>query len=106
MPSIQTDLYAKEVLKGGVSLYKVLNLDYYSFTIPLSLRRESIYAKYNYYDMTFLNDKSEDFSEYIVGLNLDLLLLNSNPIPLIFEYIYNDKLVDSSRFRVLFDLPL
>ena len=106
MPSIQTDLYAKEVLKAGVSIYKVLNLDYYSFTIPLSLRRESIYAKFNYYDMTFLNDKSEDFSEYIMGLNLDLLFLHSNPIPLSFEYIYNDKLEETSRFRVLFDLPL
>jgi hypothetical protein len=106
MPSIQVDLYAKEVLKGGVSLYKVLNFDTYSFTIPLSLRRESIYAKYNYYDITFLNDRSNSFSEYIVGLNLDLLLLHNNSIPLSFEYIYNDDLIDSSRFRVLFDLPL
>ncbi len=106
MPSIESDLYAKEVLKAGVSIYKVLNIDAYSFTIPLSLRRESLYAKYNYYDMTFLNDKSEDFSEYILGLNLDLLFLHSNPIPFSLEYIYNDDLIDSSRFRVLFDLPL
>jgi len=106
MPSMESDLYAKEVLKTGISIYKVLNFDAYSFTIPLSLRRESIYAKCNYYDITFLNDQSENFSEYTFGLNLDLLLLHSNPIPLSFEYIYNDDLIDSSRFRVLFDLPL
>jgi hypothetical protein len=106
MPSIDFDIYAKEVLKGGISLYKVLNFDAYSFKIPLSLRRESMYAKFNYYDMTLLSDRSKDFSEYILGLSLDLLLLHNNPIPLSFEYIYNDDLLDSSRFRVLFDLPL
>ena len=106
MPSIDFDLYAKEVVKGGFSLYKVLNFDAYSFKIPVSLRRESIYAKYNYYDMTLLNDTNIDFSEYILGLNFDLLLLHSNSIPLSFEYIYNEDLRDSSRFRVLFDLNL
>ena len=106
MPSIDFDIYAKEVLKAGVSIYKVLNFDAYSFTVPLSLRRESIYAKYNYYDITFLSDESKDFSEYILGTTLDLLFLHKNPIPLSFEYIYNDGLRDSSRVRVLFDLPL
>jgi len=92
MPSIDFDIYAKEVLKAGVSIYKVLNFDAYSFTVPLSLRRESIYAKYNYYDITFLSDESKDFSEYILGTTLDLLFLHKNPIPLSFEYIYNDGL--------------
>jgi hypothetical protein len=106
MPSIQTDLYAKEAFKGGVSLYKVLNYDKYLFTIPVSLRRESLYAKYHYYDITFLNDKSEDFSEFTFGMNFDLIFLHKNPVPLSLEFIYNDKLVDDTRFRVLFDIPL
>jgi len=106
MPSIDFDIYAKDVFKAGVSIYKVLNFDAYSFTIPLSLRRESVYAKYNYYDMTFLNDRSKGFSEYILGSSFDLLFLHKNPIPLSFEYIYNGDLKDSSRFRMLFDLPL
>jgi len=106
MPSIDFDIYAKDVFKAGVSIYKVLNFDAYSFTVPLSLRRESLYAKYNYYDMTFLDDRSKGFSEYILGSSFDLLFLHKNPIPLSFEYIYNGDLKDSSRFRVLFDLPL
>jgi hypothetical protein len=106
MSGIDFDIYAREVFKAGLSVYKVLDFDAYSFTIPLSLRRESVYAKYNYYDLTFLNERSKGFSEYILGSSFDLLFLHKNPIPLSFEYIYNDGLIDSSRFRVLFDLPL
>jgi hypothetical protein len=105
MPSIQSELYAQDVLKAGLSLYKVLDFDYYSFTVPISLRRESIYAKFNYYDMRFLNDKKEDFLEYVVGTKLDLLFLHKNPIPFTLEYIYNDKLKESSRVKFLFDMP-
>lgn len=106
MPSIDFDLYAKELFKGGLSIYKVLNFDAYSFKFPTSLRRESLYLKYHYYDMKLLNNQNIDFSEYILGLNFDLLLLHNHTVPLSFEYIYNEDLRDSSRFRVLFDLNL
>ena len=106
MPSLKSDIYAKEVFKGSLGIYKVFNFNAYSFKSPISLRRESIYTKYNYYDITFLNDNSRDFNEYIFGLTLDLIVLNKNKIPLSFEYIYSDDLNEANHFRVLFDLPL
>ena len=104
MSSLSADIYAKEVLKGSLSLYKVFNFDYYSFTIPLSLRRESIYTKYSYFDVTFLSDKDKQISEYQVGLTLELLLMHNYPVPLTFEYSYNEDVKDDGRFKVLFDL--
>ncbi len=104
MSSLSSDIYAKEVLEGSISLYKVFNFDYYNFTVPLSLRRESIYAKYNYFDMTFLNDKSKEVSEYQVGLTLELLLMHNYEVPFTFEYSYNEDVKDNGRFNVLFDL--
>jgi len=106
MPSLDMELYAKEYTKVGVSLSKVLNLDYYSFRIPISLRREAIYAKYNYYDIDFLDGFSSNFSEYTLGLSFDLLFLHNNPIPFSIEYLYNDNLKDDTRVRMLFDLGL
>jgi hypothetical protein len=106
MPTLKNDIYVKEALKGSFGLYKVLNLSSYFFSFPLSLRRESIYAKYNYYDITFISEKSADFNEYILGGSFDLLFFNKLPIPLTFEYMYNDNLRDPQRFRVLFNLPL
>lgn len=106
MPTLKGTIYTKEAFKGTLSMYKVFNLDAYYFTMPLSLRRESIYLKYNYYDITFLNDYNANLSEYILGLKLDLLVFNKLSIPLVFEYMQNDDLKDPERFRILFDLPL
>lgn len=103
MPSLKPDIFAKKAFKTTASIYKVLNLDFYSFKFPLSLRRESIYAKYNYYDITFLNNKNRKFNEYILGFSLDLLLLHNAPFPISFEYIQNSDLKETNKFRVMFE---
>ncbi|MCH9812638.1 MAG: hypothetical protein K0U47_01705 [Epsilonproteobacteria bacterium] len=106
MPSLSGDIYAKEALKTTFSLYHVIDFDIYNFSLPLSLRREALYMKYSYYDLTFLNDQSRTFSESILGLSLELLFFHKAPLPIAFEYLYNEDLSDQHRFRVLFDLPL
>ncbi len=103
MPSLKHDIFAKKAFKTTASIYKVLNLDFYSFKFPISLRRESIYVKYNYYDITFLNEKNRKFNEYILGFNLDLLLLHNAPFPISFEYIQNSDLKETNKFRVMFE---
>ncbi len=104
MPSLKLDIFAKEAFKTTASIYKVLNFDFYSFKFPLSLKRQSIYAKYNYYDITFLDEKNRKFNEYILGFSLDLLLLHNASFPISFEYIYNDDLKETNQFRIMFNL--
>jgi len=104
MPSLNSDIYVKEFINGGVSLQKVFDVDKYFFSFPVSLRREALYAKYNYYDMKLLNNSEAGFHEVTVGAKADLLYFNSLALPLSVEYIINEDLKNSNNFRVLFDL--
>lgn len=106
MPSIADTSYVKNVLKAGLSLRKVFNLDKYFFSFPISLRREALYGKYHYYNMELFSEKRRDFHEVTVGINADLLYFNSLALPLNVEYIHNNDLENSNNVRVLFDLRL
>ena len=104
MPSLINDIYAKQIIKTGVGIKKVFNFDKYFFSFPVSLRREAIYAKYNYYDLIFKDDFNKGYSEVTVGLKTDLLYFNTLSLPFSIEYLYNPDLSESSDLRVLFDL--
>lgn len=104
MPSLNNDIYVKEYLNAGVSLQKVFDIDKYFFSFPVSLRREALYTKYNYYNMTFLEDTQKDFHEVTLGVKADLLYFNSLALPLSLEYIVNENLENSNDFRFLFNL--
>jgi len=104
MASLNSDIYVKELLSAGVSLKKVFDFDKYFFSFPLSLRREALYTKYNYFNMRFLNDAQVDFHEVTMGVKADLLYFNSLALPLSVEYIINEDLKDANNFRVLFNL--
>ncbi len=105
MPSLREEINLKEALLNSLSLYYVVNLSAYSFNMPLSLRRESIYLKYSHYNITTLKNKRESLSEYRVGLTLDMLIFYDNVITSTFEYMQNSDLKNSRKFRVMFNLP-
>ncbi len=104
MPSLKDDLYVKEIGVGELSLHKVLNFDKYFFSFPLSLRREALYAKYRYYDITTASNEQNNYNEFTVGATFDLLLIHNFPVPMSVEYIHNDDLDDSNNFRLIFDI--
>ncbi|MEA1983078.1 MAG: hypothetical protein U9N39_05980, partial [Campylobacterota bacterium] len=104
IPSISQSYYVKEAGYGELGLAKVFNLSAYFFTFPISLQRESLYAKYRYYDIKSYAAQKYNANETRVGLTLSTVLMNSLPFPLSFEYIHNDAtfVEDTSRVRVLF----
>jgi hypothetical protein len=104
MPSLLNDIYVKQIIKAGVGIKRVFNFDKYFFTFPISLRREALYVKYNYYDLKFKDDFTKGYSEITTGIRADLLYFNTLALPFSMEYIYNPDLKESSDFRVLFDL--
>ena len=106
MGSLPHDIYVKDIVNAGVGVQKVFDVDKYFFSFPISLRREALYAKYNYYNMHFLNEAEEDFHEMTVGIRADLLYFNSLAVPVSMEYIYNDEIQNANHFRVVFDLRL
>ena len=103
IPSIKNSLYVKEAGYGELSLSKVFNFSTYFFTFPISLQRESVYAKYRYYDVKAYSLEVENANEARVGVTFAGVFLNSLALPISFEYIYNDAsfVEDQSRLRVL-----
>jgi hypothetical protein len=103
MPSLKDTIYLKSVTKAGASLQSVFNLSAYFFTFPVSLRRESIFASYNYYALESFANTNEtiDINEAQAGVTFDTLWFNKLPIPVSIVYIYNDNsdIADEESFR-------
>ena len=111
MPGLKETGYFKRITKASLDLKKVFNLSSYSFQYPVSLRRESLYAVYNYYDVEpFTSSTSgvenEQVNEFVAGITLDTYWLHRIPIPISMEYIYNDSdmLGEENTFRIYFGL--
>jgi hypothetical protein len=102
MPSIDKRAYVKEAKMAEVSLAKVFDGSLYFYSLPLSLQRESIYLKQRRYDIDFTNSFNQQFNETTVGLELDLLFLHNNTIPMSMEWIYNEDMRDREQGRFLF----
>ena len=101
--SLGSSLYAKSAGYGGVNIAKVTNLSAYFFTFPISLQRESFYAKYRYYDIKDFGNNKYSVNETTLGCTLSTVYLNSFSVPISFEYIINDAtfIQESAKFRFL-----
>jgi len=102
VPSFSSTAYAQEVKMGEVSLAKVFDGSLYSFSFPLSLQREAIYAKQRIYDIDFSYTLNKTYYETIVGTEFDLVFFNKVEIPLRLEWVHNGDVIDKNKVRVLF----
>ncbi len=101
MYGLTNNMFVDEALKLELGAYKVLNFSQYFYTFPLSLQRESLYAKARYYRLG-QDERSKEFQEYVLGTQVDLLLYHELRIPLTIEYIYNEDVAETKSLRVGF----
>ena len=106
MPNLGGSAYVKEAGFLGIGLYKVFNFSSYFFTFPVSLQRESIYAKYRHYEIQGFSKTRYMANEYRIGTRLATVYLNSFTIPLDIEYIYNDAEFVQNKSSVQWSLGL
>ena len=110
MPGLRNTAYLKSIGKASLSLKKVLNGAAYFFTFPVSLRRETLYTGYSRYVLEPFGQQvdNESVNQAIAGIAFDTFWMNKLPIPIAFEYIYNDNenevLADEHTFRFNFGL--
>lgn len=102
MPSLKNTIYMQNAGYMEADLVKVMNFSSYFFTFPFSLRREAIYAKYRYYNLTDFTNKSYEINEVRIGLELEAVMLNSLVFPISFEYIFNDNSDLAQREKLFF----
>jgi hypothetical protein len=96
---IQSAGYVKSAGYSEISLAKVFNYSGYFFTFPISIQRESIYAKYRYYSIKGFSQREYNADEYRVGTTVSTVYFNSIEIPINIEYIYNNLTMKEYDFR-------
>ncbi len=110
LKAINDTAYVKSAYKAGVELKTVLNSALYSFTFPLSLRREALFTKYHYYALEpfALPDTFYDVEEFSAGMVLSTLLVHSVTLPITLEYSYTDdkgrNFTEPYSFRIGFGM--
>ena len=92
--------YVRSVLMGEAALYKVLNFSYYSYHIPLSLQRESVYLKQRIYALDTGSGKRDIQHESVAGIEADLLMLHNYTVPVKFEMLYNAAAKQKVQYRM------
>ena len=101
VPSFTFRTYAKEVKMAEISLAKVLDGSLYLYSFPLSLQRESLYAKQRYYEIDFTSTFGKSYNETRAGVELDLLFFHKYTIPLSIEWVHNQDVIDPNQVRLL-----
>ncbi len=101
MLALSSDFQVKTAWQTGATLRKQFDGSRYFFTFPFSLRREALYLNANYYQLRDFSQHDLHIGEYTLGATFDLLFLNSLPLPLSAEYIYNTDTRDPHKFRLL-----
>ena len=97
---VDNEFYVKQIEKASIGVSKSFHISKYFFTFPISLRRESLFLKYSYFEMDRLRAKKENFNEKIAGIKFDLLFLNMIPIPVTVKYIENSYSKEKYKVKV------
>ena len=101
IPSFTFRTYAKEVKMAELSLAKVFDGSLYFYSFPISLQRETFYAKQRRYKIDFNRFVSRNYNETIVGAEFDLLFLHKLGLPLSVEWIHNKDVFEPNKVRFL-----
>jgi hypothetical protein len=89
-------------MRGEFSVAKMFSYSRYYFSVPLSLRQESLYATYRYLHLK--NHAVTQLHEVTLGLRAELLVLHKIVIPVSFEWMHNDDIGRSRDFRFVIDM--
>ena len=92
------DTFVKEISKVSLGISKTFNFSRYYSKFPISLRKESLFYKYNQFKLKTNTDKT--IKENIIGLNLNLLVIHKLPLPMTIKYIKNDSSIDDHKVIV------
>ncbi len=100
--SLSTTMYAQEVKMLELSLAKVFDGSLYFFSFPLSLQRETFYAKQRVYDIGFTKTFQKNYYESTLGTELDLVFFNKFSLPMSLEWIHTKEVQKQNKVRVSF----
>ncbi len=98
IPTLRHTYYLRQAAMGEMSLAKVLDISLYSYHLPLSLQRESLYLKQRIYRLD-TGQKTTTLHESVVGIEADLLVLHRYTVPATLEVLYNPDIRDKVQIK-------
>jgi hypothetical protein len=100
IPTLSGSGLAKQAIMGELALYKVFDFSRYSYHLPISLQRESVYLKHRLYALDFGRGGSKRYQESVAGIEADLLMLHRYTVPVKVEVLYNKAVKNKVQVRV------
>gem|GEM_PF-3961307 len=86
--SLNSSMYAKDVAMSNAELSTNLGFKWYAYSLPISLRNETLFVGQNIFDIT-INKKLKFFESYI-GMSFDILFGHTIAVPVVVRYIKNN----------------
>jgi len=94
--------YAQTISQVGIGLEKVIYVNGYFLYFPISLRRESLFARYDRVRLEGRSGQKLFIDQSIIGMNFDWLLLHKLPLVSSLMYVTNSD--SSEDYQVIFDI--
>lgn len=94
--------YANRISKVGVGLEKVINIAHYFLYVPLSIRRESLFMRYNSVELEGLSRRTMTIEETVYGMNFDFLFIHKLPFIASLKYVKNSE--SANEYQIFFDI--
>lgn len=107
IPSLNQSIYAQRASVGEAGITKVFDFSSYHFRFPLSLRREALLLGYRHFNIDDVAGAGNvTIGQSVLGLDLDLLILNVIPITFAFEAVHNNNTQLTDRTAIQGGLAL
>ncbi len=99
IPTMSGTSCLKRAAMAEAGIYKVWNFSAYSYHLPLSLQRESVYLKQRIYRLD-TGRSIRMLHETLAGIEADLLALHRYTVPVKLEVLYNPDIQNKVQVRV------
>ncbi len=93
---------ANRISKLGVGLEKVINIGHYFLYFPLSVRRESLFMRYESVELEGLSGRTMTINETVYGMNFDFLFIHKLPFMASLKYVKNSE--SENDYQIFFDI--
>jgi hypothetical protein len=94
--------HANRISKIGIGLEKVMYLNHYFLYFPVSLRRESLFFRYDNVELEGLSGSTLAIDQTIIGMNFDFLFIHKLPFAASLKYVKNSE--SNNEYALFFDI--
>lgn len=97
---LDDSLFVNDINNYGIAFSKTFHFSKYFFSSPFSFINQTVFYKYNHYDV--FTTKDFDFDVHVAGVQANMLFLNTMVLPITLKVIKNDYSKD--EYQAAFEI--